>query len=153
MATVIHMRKLYDKLVPVDAGQLELLEQLQPNAEYRATFTRPRNARFFRKWWALAKVAFEAWEAPAVEYKGVKVQKNFDRFRKDLIVMAGFCEPVFNVKGELRLEPKSLRFDQMAEEDFNDLYSRTIDVVLGKILSNYTREDLDNQVERVLQFS
>lgn len=153
MATVIHLRKLYDKLVPVDSGQLELLEQLQPNAEYKATFTRPRNARFHRKWFALAKVAFEAWDAPTVEYKGIVVQKNFDRFRKDLTVMAGFAEPVFNVKGELRLEPLSLRFDQMSEEDFSLLYNKTIDVVLGKILSNYTRKDLDYQVERILQFS
>lgn len=153
MATVIHLRKLNDKLAPVDAGQLELLEQLQPNAEYKATFTRPRNARFHRKWFALAKVAFEAWEAPTVEYKGIPVQKNFDRFRKDLTIMAGFSEPVFNVKGELRLEPLSLRFDQMSEEDFHQLYNKTIDVVLGKILSNYTREDIDFQVEQILRFA
>jgi hypothetical protein len=153
MATVIHVRKLYDTLVPVDAAQLELLEQLQPNEEYKATFTKPRNSKFFRKWWALAKVAFDAWDAPNIEYKGVEVKKNFERFRKDLIVMSGFFDPVFNIKGELRLEPKSLRFDQMSEENFSELYNRTIDVVLGKILTNYTREDIDYQVNKILRFS
>jgi hypothetical protein len=153
MATEIYLRKLHHHFVPIDSGQLELMEELAPNGEYKAVLTQPRNVKFFRKWWALAKVAFDAWDAPYVEYKGVSIQKNFDRFRKDLIVMTGYFDPVFNVKGELRMEPRSMRFDKMSEEDFSQLYSKTIDVILGKILSGYTKDDLDNLVDKVLSFS
>ena len=43
---------------------------------------------------------------------------------------------MFNVKGELRLESKSVSFSAMSEQEFEELYSTVIDVALEKILND-----------------
>lgn len=153
MATEIIVRKLYNSFVPVDMVGLDAMEEMQSNGEFKATFTRPRNIKFHKKFFALLNVAFDAWEAPAMEHAGIPVQKNRDRFRKDIIIACGFYETTVNLAGKVRLEAKSIRFDRMDDDEFEKLYSKAIDVILGQVLSNYTREDLDYQVEQILRFT
>jgi len=153
MATELILRKLHSTFVPVDEATLDAMESIRPNAEVKAVITQPRNIAFHRKLFALLKVAFDAWEAPELEYKGQKVVKNFDNFRRDLTILAGFYETYVNVKGEVRLAAKSLSFAKMDETEFEQLYNRFIDVILQKILTHYTRDDLEQVVEKVLRFA
>lgn len=152
MATEIYMRKLYDTLAPVDQASLDSLCELLPNGEYKCVITKPRNLPFLKKFFALVNVAYEGWNPDPVFHKGVEIKKNKDVFRKNLTVMAGFYDTVFNINGELRLEPKSISFANMDDEEFSRLYSKFIDVVLGKVLTNYTKDDLDEQVNKILGF-
>jgi len=152
MATELHLRKLYNSFVPVDQVNLDAMEALTMNAEYKAILTRPRNIKFHRKFFALLSVAFEAWDPKPVFYKGLEIHKNVDRFRKDIEILAGYFETVININGEVRLEAKSISFANMSEDEFSRLYSRCVDVILGKILTNYSADDLDEQVNRVLGF-
>lgn len=152
MATEILVRKMHHSFVPVDAGNLELMERFKIGGEYRATFTQPRNLKFHRKFFALLDVAFDAWEPKPVEYKGISIAKNRERFRKDLIIFAGFGEPVFNIKGEVRYEAKSMSFANMSQEEFETLYGKVVDVVLQRVLTTYSRYDLERVVEEVLRF-
>jgi len=110
------------------------------------------NIGHHRKFFTLIDVAFDAWDCPAVEYKGESVQKNRDRFRKDLTIMSGFGYPVVNLSGEVRYEAKSINFSKMDQDEFERLYSHAVDVILTKVLRNYTRADLDAQVDRILGF-
>lgn len=152
MATEIIVKKINNSFVPVDDLNLEKMTGFKELGEYRATFTHPRNLQFHRKFFALLDVAFDAWEPSPVEYKGQVIEKNRQRFRKDLIILAGFGEPIFNIKGEVRYEAKSISFAKMNSEDFENLYSKVIDVILRRILTNYTRDDLDQVVQKVLNF-
>jgi hypothetical protein len=152
MAT-LYLRKLYDKFIPVDLVSAEAMEKMPPNTEFKAELTRPRNLGFHKKFFALVNVAFDAWEMPVNEYKGVQIEKNLDRFRKDLLIMAGYGYPVVNIKGDVRFEAESMSFGSMGQDEFEALYSRVIDVVLQKVLRNYSREDLDAQVNRILGFA
>lgn len=102
---------------------------------------------------ALVGVAFDAWEPAVNEYKGVHIGKNRDRLRKDLMIMAGFGYPVVNINGDVRYEAKSMSFANMAQDEFEALYTSVVDVVLQKVLSNYTRDDLDRVVANVLGFA
>jgi hypothetical protein len=152
VAVEIICRKLYDSLIPSDATQLELFEELKPNGEYKVVLTQPRSLPLHRKFFALLDVAFEAWEPEPQFYKGVQIEKNRERFRKDIIIMAGYFVPVVNVKGEVRLEAKSISFSRMDQTEFEALYSRVIDIILQKILMHYTRDDLEEQVQKILGF-
>ncbi len=151
MATAF-LRKLYNSLVPVDQESADLLEKFKPNAELKCDITRPRNIGFHRKYFALLDLAFDAWEMPVNEYKGVQIEKNRDRFRKDLMIMAGYGYPVVNIKGDVRFEARSMSFGSMDQTEFEALYSRMVDVILQKIMTHYTRDDLDRVVAEVLRF-
>ena len=153
MATEIRVRKLYNSIVPVDELNAELFEKLKPNGEYKATFSRERNAAFHRKAFALLTVVFNAWDTPELEYKGQPVQRDIERLREDMTILAGFYTPVFKYDGTLQPKPKSWAFGSMDQDEFENLYSRLIDVALNKILTGYTREDIDDQVNKILGFA
>ena len=153
MATEIRVRKLYNSIVPVDETNAALLERLKPNGEYKAVFSRERNGAFHRKAFALLKVVFDAWQTPTIEHKGQPVQRDIERLREDMTILAGFYTVAFKYDGSMVLKAKSWAFANMSQDEFEDLYSRLIDVALGKILTGYTREDIDEQVDRILRFA
>jgi len=120
----------------------------------------PRNGAFFRKWWALVNLGFEYWKdnAATLEYKGTPVQPDFDRFRRDVTILAGHYHPVVNLKGDMRLEADSLKWASMSEETFAKLYDQTINVLLqrvfnGKCCPEWTEEQLRSVAEQILEFA
>lgn len=144
-------------LAPVDAEQAERLKHIKAGATVRCEIAQVRNPAFHRKWFALAKFAYDIWTdtMPEREYRGQPVRPNFDRFRKELTILAGFGEPVWNINGDMRMEAKSLSFGSMSEDEFQRCYSALIDVILHKVLSGtkLTEADLRAHADRVLQFS
>lgn len=151
--TTLYLIKTYQGFVPADEHSAEAMESMKWGQQYKAEVTQPRNLGHHRKFFSLIKVAFDAWEIPANEYKGVQIQKNSDRFRKDLLIMAGYGYPVVNLKGEVRYEAQSMSFASMAQDEFETLYSRVVDVILQRVLTHYTRDDLDRVVSEVLGFA
>ena len=143
-------------LIPATEAEFEKCRKFKVGAVIRCEVSQMRNYGFFKKWWALAQLAFDTWTElmPEREYKGVRVQPSFDRFRRDLTIMAGYFKPVFAANGEVRLEADSISFAKMDEETFEKLYSATINAVLDKILANrgYTDASLRALVEQVLGF-
>lgn len=143
--------------LPATEVEADKMRRFKVGGIVRADVAQMRNAAFFRKWWALVKIAFDAWseEPRALEYKGEAVQPTFDRFRKDLTVLAGYYIATYNILGEVCLEAKSISFANMQEDEFEGLFSKTIDVVLQKILPRrgYSEESLRNLVEQVLEFA
>lgn len=129
------------------------MTSMQPGELISVDMTFPRNPRFHRKFFALLQVGFEAWE-PGFEatHKGEPVGKDFERFRKDVTIMAGFYEPVFALDGTLELEAKSIAFANMDDAEFERVYSAVADVLLAKVLRNHSRADLDAAVDRILGF-
>ena len=157
MSTIHLLKTAAGGFIPATEDDADLMRRFKVGAVTKAEIAEMRNGKFFRKWWVLAKLAFDLWAetVPDREYHGVKVLPDFPRFRKDLTIMAGFCRPVWNAKGELRLEAESLKWSEMNEERFDRLYSATINVILQKILpdSGLTPESLRAWVDRVMEFA
>lgn len=141
---------------PADAEAIAARQRYhKPGTLVTADVKVPRNPKFLKKYMALLRLGFDAWEPPADHvYKGRPIERDFDRFRKDVAIMAGFYTPVWNLKGEMRIEPKSIAFDAMTEEDFGTLYSATINVLLKQVLAQqgYTAESVDSLVNELLRF-
>jgi hypothetical protein len=147
-------------MIPADEQTREWLAKKKLGATIQANASEMRNGAFFRKWWSLINLAYDYWkdDAETVEYKGERVQPNFDRFRKDVTIAAGFFDPVVNLKGELRLEPESLRWSQMDEERFTKLYDATIQVLLqrvfnGKVCRTMSEEELRSIAEQITEYA
>ena len=156
--TTLHLLKTVNgAFYPATEDDVELARRFKVGAVYRMDLSEMRNGDFFRKWFTLVRVAFGAWSdgLPFHEYHGAQVLPDFERFRKDLTIMAGFCRPVWGADGELRLEAESLQWSKMSEARFEKLYSATIDAILAKILPGrgLTPESLRDWAERVMTFA
>ena len=154
---LIVMKAPQGSIIPWDEGAAEFIQKLKVGVPLRAEVKQIRNVLFFRKWWTLAKLAFDIWNESLyrLKHRGVEVEPNFDRFRKDLIILCGFYTPVYNYLGELRLDAKSISFAQMSEADFEALYSKSIDVILAKVIprAGQTRESMEHAVENVMRYT
>lgn len=81
-------------------------------------------------------------------------EKNFDRFRRDVAILCGFFDVVIRLDGSTRIEAKSISFAKMGKEDFEELYSKTIDLFLAKIYNHsISEEELNRIVELYLSFA
>ena len=136
-------------LMPAHQQDLEAIKSLPNNVPLRVKVTRMRNVQFHRKWWALVNYAYDCWTPDESNQVG---EKNFDRFRKDIIILAGFYERYVRLNGETRIEPKSISFASMSEDEFSDLYTKTVDVIIKHVLRNYTGEELRIVVDGILEF-
>ena len=134
-------------LVPCHQSDLDAIKKL-PTDPLRVKVTRPRNVRFLRKYFALLNVLFDYFEPPE-EYIG---EKNFSRFRADMIILAGFYEKHVRLDGSLRVEPKSISFSKMSEDEFSDLYNKTIDAGVKYVVRNFTGDELRSVVRQIEEF-
>lgn len=140
-------------LVPVTDKDYQELSELKNDTILECKVRNKRNLLFHRKYFALLNLAFDHFEPPTdYKYKGQPVKKSFDRFRKDIAILAGFYDIVVNIKNELRYEAKSIAFGNMSEDEFKELYSNTIDVILQKVMKESTYKDIDDAVNQVIGF-
>lgn len=132
---------------------IEHVAKLKLGAIIEAEFKQVRNPAFHRKYFALLRLGFDAWEpAPT---GGFELEKSFDAFREQVTILAGFGETVYSITGEgFTMRAKSISFAAMDEHEFEKLYSATIDVLLRTTLNRYaSREEIDRVVEQVLRFA
>lgn len=141
-------------LIPADPDSAEKVAAMKTGKGFKATITQYHNIKFHQKMFCLAQVGFDAWEPDAVEYKGIPIQKNFERFREDLTIMAGFYTTHVNFRGEIRFKADSWSFGSMSPENKEKLYNAIINVLLAKVLTQYKdKTELDNVVNQILGFT
>lgn len=140
--------------VPADEPSRAVHSKQKLGAVISADFKQARNYQFHKKLFALLNLAFDYWDISELEYKGEKVTKNFDRFRKDVTIIAGFYEPTYNIRNEVRLEAKSISFASMSQDDFDALYNAVLNVLLERVLKakGFTRETVDELVDQLMSF-
>lgn len=137
-------KKLWKKLIDMDPGEMMVVD-----------FKFPRNPKFHAKFFALLTIGFDMWEPERKHktYKGMAVQKDFEQFREDVTILAGFYEQTFDFRGHMKLKAKSISFSSMDDDDFAKLYSAVADVLLREVCTRYAgREELDSVVEQITGF-
>ena len=120
----------------------------------RITVTTIRNYGFHKKYFALLNVGYDNWNPPAIDTKYGTPQKNFARFRENIAIRCGFYDLVFNIDGTYAPKAKSISFASMEENEFQKLYSETIDLFIRDIYGEeMTPERIDEIVEQYLAFA
>ena len=155
MTDLVLMKTAGGALVPCDPAATDYIAKLKTGQGIKAACKKARNPRFHRKVFSLFGLAFDLWDAPELEYKGQKVAKEFNQFRKDLTVLAGFYDASVNLRGEVRLAAKSLRFASMDEETFTQVYAAILNAVWQRVLKSAgyeTPERVDQIVEELLRY-
>lgn len=115
----------------------------------------PRNSKFHRKFFSLLTIGYDFWQPSRKNksYKGLAVQKNFERFRSDVLIQAGYYTQTFDLDGNMKLEPVSISFASMDDIQFEAVYSDCLNVLLEKVLITYKdRAEVDEVIEKMLNF-
>ena len=136
-------------LVPAHQADEEVIKKLPVGKPVRCKVTQIRNVQFHRKLFALFNYLYDIWEPDDGNQVG---EKNFDRFRQDLTILAGFYDQHVRLDGSTRVEAKSLSFQKMDQDTFDTLYDKVIDVGVKYVARNYTGDELCAVVDSIMEF-
>ena len=115
----------------------EKFKKLKSEQTYKCKVTQPRNVKFHRKYFALINLVYQNQER----------YDNADDLRHDLTVASGYYTQRLNLEGEIITEAKSISFSSMKQDDFNSLYSATLDAIV-----KYFSFDRDSMIEEIEQY-
>jgi len=95
-----------------------------------AKISSARNPQFHKKVFAFFKFCFDHW---ASDRELMNEAGQFDVFRKHLTVLAGYYDSFHGIKGDVRIEAKSLSYASMNPEDFKNCYTALINAAVRHI--------------------
>jgi len=156
--TDIYMLRIPQGLVPAQDSDRELLKKIKVGVPVRVKVTRVRNYKFHCKYFSLLTYAFECWEPSENKadklMKVIKIapERNFEMFRSDVAILAGYYTATYRLNGDVRLQAKSISFGSMDEDTFEGLYTKTIDVIVRHVLTQYDGEMLRGILEQIEGF-
>lgn len=156
MAEVTLIKLRGGVLAPAFDADSETLEKIKNGSTITAQFKQPRNPDFHRKFFALLNFAFDYWDPDASYPNGEAPAKNFDRFRKDILILAGHRTLVVNIRNEVRYEAGSISFGKMDEIEFNNVYRSVFNVLWAYVLSKVegmTERQAEEAANRLLEFN
>lgn len=147
------IKQPHDLYIAGDIATEEWLQGIKTFDMFRAELTRPRNYKYHKKYFALLNHCYDLFDPDPIDDKHGHVEKTFDRFRKDIIILAGYYTRTIRINGDVIIEAKSISFGSMNEEEFNVLYNNTINVMLKYVCRNYSKDDLENTINQILSFT
>ena len=137
----LFVTKLTDgHLHAADSPSLDELSGMKIGQVYKVKYTKPRNYKFHKKYFALLTTAYDNQE----KYDA------FEHFRDAVTMQAGYYETHASLgTGKLIFKPKSISFTKMDESEFSKLYNKTIDIILKYVMPGSTRE----AIEKIVNFT
>lgn len=153
----IYLRKVQGGFVPDDDESAEWLQKVKLGGVISAEVARPRNYKFLKKTMVLFKVCFDHFAEhldTGLEYRGMKVEPSFELFRKQLTILAGHYTASYDIRGNVRLEAKSLSFANCTEEEAERIYSDVINAALKQVYrKKISEQQLRAIVDDILAFA
>jgi len=120
-------------LIPLYPSDLEEKKKLKLNKEYKAVITNPRNIEFHKKYFALLNLG----------YQNSQLDVSFEFYRAYVIMKAGYAKTAITPNGTIFL-PESISFASMEQQVFEELYSRSVNVIIKDI--GATSEDIEKEL-------
>jgi hypothetical protein len=132
-------------LLPVSDMELEKLNRFKTGEQYSIEIKLTRNPAFHRKVFAFFNFCFKYWKCDK-EFQSETRQ--FDVFRNNLTVIAGFYDQYVSIHGEVRVEAKSLSFSSMTQEEFEECYNALVNAAMKHVFKTAD----DNTYNQLLSF-
>lgn len=122
-------------LKPAFDEDKEKFSQFPKDGYFEIKYTKKRNVRFHRKFFALLKIAYE----------NQSDYRLMEDLRRDLIITSGHYEEVVNaITGEVYKIAKSISFSNMDETEFSLIYEDVKNVIVRWL--GIDNESLENEI-------
>ena len=132
-------------LVPASDIEAERLTRFKTGEVFEVDIKNSRNAAFHRKVFAFFNFCFEHWQG---EQEFLSPTAQFDVFRANITVLAGYHDTLINLKGEVRIEAKSISYASMKPEQFEQFYTALVNASIKHVFHD-ANKDVE---ERLLSF-
>ncbi|TCW00415.1 DUF1367 family protein [Biostraticola tofi] len=132
--------------VPALESEIPRLTRFRNGGQYTVEVKTTRNPEFHRKVFAFFNFCFSHWSADKTNLQFMDESAQFDRFRKDLTILAGYYEQTVRLDGSIRTEAKSLAYGNMEQEEFERCYSALINAAIKRIFGGTTNQGIINQL-------
>ena len=110
-------------LVPASDMDADSLQKFKTGEQYQIEIKRSRNPAFHRKTFAFFNFCFAHWQS---DREFLDERGQFEVFRSNLTVFAGFYNSYYTLAGGTRVEAKSLSFASMGPEEFEAHYKALV---------------------------
>lgn len=114
--------------------------------QYTIELKTTRNPRFHRKMFGFFKFCFQHWCASNAGLEFADETTQFETFRKNLTVLAGFRDVSWTIDGRMRVDAKSLSYAEMDDEEFERCYNAMIGAAITHIFGGIDDENTWNQL-------
>ena len=149
-----YLTKTQSGFVPADPDTEVWYKKRKFGEVVQGEFKTIRNYEFLKKFFALLNVGFDNWEPGHITSEYGWPEKNFEKFREDVTILAGYFYVVIRLDGSTQVKAKSISFAKMEEEEFSELYNKAINVLLKHVYdSDMTPKALKNIVNQYMGFT
>lgn len=139
MAEIWMVKNQFGKLSAEDEESKAALAKIKNGEHIQVNIKKPRNVLFLRKFFALCTVVFENQEK----------YEDFEAFRHELTMRAGWWQEHVHTTGNVSYIPKSISFAKMDAIQFGEFYDKAIDAAIEHFIPGTDKEGLE---EAILDF-
>lgn len=124
-------------LTPATETEQERMKRFKNGEVFEVDIRNQRNGKFHRKVFAFMSFCFEHWDGG---HEHQDEAKQFDVFRDNLTVLAGYYDSFYAIDGSVRVEAKSISYANMEQEEFEKYYSALINTALKHIFKTTSEQ-------------
>lgn len=133
----LHCKKINNSLMPVYKSDVEYFSKLKDNAVYAISVTLDRNYLHHKKLFAICKMIISN-----LPIENIWSNKEAYQLIKAVEEQLGYVIPQMNMKGEVKLEPESINFENWDQIKFSEFYQKAIPFLADYF--GYTIDQLDD---------
>ncbi len=126
------------KLIPSSEKSIKIFNKVKIDQEILIDYKAKRNLQFHKKGFALLNLVFQNQDR----------YTNLEDLRVEFRLKAGYYTEHITTKGKLIYIPKSMAFSEMDENEFEELYSKFIDIAL----QHFVKMDKRDFEDAILRF-
>lgn len=149
MAKFQMFKSLGGALTPASEVDEEGLKALKNNELYEIDINLKINPALHRKMWQFFNFCFQYWCADNGLQKHANEQMQRDEFRKDLLIQAGHCEMVFDLKdpAQFRVVAKSISYKELNDDiKRRELFVAITNAAMATVFKHCKDEKVLNQL-------
>jgi len=138
----LYVKKSFGKMEAADEASYEIMKKFKHGEVYKVKIWKPRNIKFHRKFFALLNSSYD------IQNK----YNTFEAYKYEVLLRAGHYEIHTTLKGVQVPVIKSLKFSDVDDIQFEEIFSNTIDAILNYFIPEMPEDDLRGEVQRILDF-
>ena len=117
-------------LIPANDMESDKMTRFKTGELYEVDIKLTRNPGFHKKMFLFFNFCFNYW---ASDKEFIDESGQFDNFRKELTIMAGYYDEYYNIHGDVRVEARSLSYASMKPEVFESCYKALITAAMTNL--------------------